>query len=197
MCHHHAFSHPEKGRKEDGRRVKLWQLDHVYHCTVIGTCLTLPEIKKLLFSLKVDCHHYKAYEIHTHVVTVMGTNNLCSKKIQHYLDKKFSAAIEKTLRMTTTELESEWNNALGTVDLIGTFWALISHPQTTDKMKKVFYGDIHMLSHTSELTHQADLKRLAALETIELQQLKVINAQKQQIKKLMQDVHSLKTDVFV
>ncbi|MCK5872193.1 MAG: hypothetical protein KAG26_05160 [Methylococcales bacterium] len=186
MCHHQVLHCPKKARKKNGVRVKMWQLDPVYHCTIIGMCLTLAEIKTLLYSLNIDCYHYHAYEIHTHVVTVMGTNNLCSKKIQHYLDKKFSEVIKKTLAMTTDELALEWTHVLGTVDLIGTFWALISHPNTTEKMKKFVYGDIHMLSHASELSYHVTLKRLEVLESIELQQLEVINAQKQQIKKLMQ-----------
>ncbi|MCK5898093.1 MAG: hypothetical protein KAG06_03370 [Methylococcales bacterium] len=178
-------------------RIKLWQLDHVYHCTVIGTCLTLEEIKKLLHSLNVDCHNYKPYDIHTHVVTVMGSNNVCSKKIQRYLDKKFSSIIKKTLKMTANKLEEEWINVFETVDLIGTFWALISHPNTTDKMRKIFYGDIHMLSHTSKLTQQINLKPLGQLESFELQQTQIINAQKQQIKQLKQDLKRLKTEMLV
>ncbi|MCK5829305.1 MAG: DUF2325 domain-containing protein [Methylococcales bacterium] len=145
-------------------RTKLWKLDHNYHCAVIGTCLTLAEVKKLLHSLQIDFSQCNTYEIHTTIVTMISYNDYRSKKIQSYLDKKFSTIIQKTKKMNIQSLKEEWKNVLNTGDLVGTFWAIMSHPNTNSDMKKDFYGDIHMLSHLSGASNRVNLKRLNQLE---------------------------------
>ncbi len=187
MCLQCLNNKPINRKKE--MRVKLWQLDHIYHCVIIGTCLTLVEVKKILNGLKVDCN-YNAYEVHTKIVTLSANNNYCSKRIQNYLDKKLSLAIKKTRKMNCCELKEEWRNVLKTGDFLGTFWALLSHPYTDETMRRFFYGDIHMLSHLSGASNRVDLKKLNQLEQkasnwskvlstkdSENEQLKILNLQ--------------------
>ncbi len=145
-------------------RTKLWQLDHNYHCAVIGTCLTMDEVRKLLRSLRVDIHGVNSYDIHTSIVTLISYNDSRSKKVQSYLNKKFKSAIQKSKKMNAAELVVEWKRVVDSGELIGTFWALISHPCTNEQMKRDFYGDIHMQSHMSGACNRADLKRLKHLE---------------------------------
>ena len=38
----------EPPRTTAPRRLKLWELEHRFHCAVLGTCLTLPELHKLI-----------------------------------------------------------------------------------------------------------------------------------------------------
>jgi hypothetical protein len=150
--------------KKKSARTKLWQLDHNYHCAVIGTCLTMAEVRKLLNSLDVFCKYNNAYDLHTAIVTMIAENNFRSKKVQHYLDKKFFPLIKKTKKMDAQALRIEWKRVVNTGDLVGTFWAIMSHPLTDEQMKRDFYGDIHMLSHLSGASNRVDLKRLTFLE---------------------------------
>jgi hypothetical protein len=92
---------------EKQKRIKLWELDHSYHCAIIGTCLTMSEVKKLLRSFHIDINHVSSYEIHTTIVTLISSNDFPSKKTQNYLDKKFKAALQKTKKMQTDELKNE------------------------------------------------------------------------------------------
>ena len=212
MCRQPSFA-VKKNFKTKSMRTKLWELDHIYHCAVIGTCLTLAEVKKILHALKINFNQYKAYDIHTNVVTLAGNNNFCSKKIQNYLDKKFSVAIKKTRKMDAFELKIEWSRVLKTGDFLGTFWALISHPETDEALRKIFYGDVHMLSHLSGASNRVDLKRLnqlekekidlsqeyahkekkyTAIKCTEFQQTDKINLQEQLIASLKHETQSLK-----
>ncbi len=156
------FSSPAQVTKYD--KVKLWQLDHIYHCAVIGTCLTMDEVKKLLRQLHVGTDGFPAYELHTTIVTLVAENNYSSKKVQSHLDKKFKSVVQETKRMNVAELKGFWKVALYSGDMIGAFWAVISHPKSDEGMRRVFYGDIHMLSHLSGASNRADLKRLSLLE---------------------------------
>lgn len=63
------------------QRTKLWELDHNYHCAVIGTCLTLDEVKKLLRSFLISVEDTSSYDIHTVIVTIISYNDFRSKKV--------------------------------------------------------------------------------------------------------------------
>ncbi len=144
--------------------VKLWQLDHNYHCSIIGTCLTMAEVKKILKQLRVGMHGYSAYELHSTIVAIIADNAFPSKKVQTYLDKKFKAVVQNIRKMTAPEIMGFWKAALYSGDMIGAFWAVMMHPNSDAQMQKSFYGDIHMLSHMSGASNRADLKRLSQLE---------------------------------
>lgn len=152
---------PEKIVQE---KVKLWHLDHIYHCAIIGTCLTMDEVKKILRQLHVETNGFPAYELHTTIVNLISENNYPSKKVQSYLDKKFKAPVQEVKKMHAAELKGFWKASLYSGDMIGAFWAVISHPESNEEMKRIFYGDIHMLSHMSGASNRADLKRLTLLE---------------------------------
>ncbi len=156
-------------------RTKLWELDHNYHCAIIGTCLTMDEVRRLLRSFRINIDNECSYEIHTAIVSLISYKDYPSKKVQSYLDKKFKTALQKNRKMNAEELKEEWKRVLNNGELIATFWAMMSHPCACEKMKKYFYGDIHMLSHMSGASNRADLKRLKLLE----QSQKEFNAETQ------------------
>ncbi|BCG63173.1 MAG: hypothetical protein methR_P0867 [Methyloprofundus sp.] len=143
---------------------RLWQLDHNYHCAIIGTCLTIAEVKKLLKQLRIGTHGYSAYELHSTIVTIIADNAFPSKKVQNFLDKKFKLIVQQVKKMSAEELMGFWRAALYSGDMIGAFWAVMMHPNSDAGMKKNCYGDIHMLSHMSGASNRADLKRLSQLE---------------------------------
>jgi len=145
-------------------RTKLWDLDHNYHCAIIGTCLTLDEVKKLLRSFQIPIKDACSYDLHTTIVTLISYNDFRSRKVQSYLNKKFKIAVQKTKKMTATELIQEWKRVLNNDELISTFWAILLHPRTNEQMKRDCYGAIHMQSHMSGASNRVDLKRLTQLE---------------------------------
>lgn len=149
-------------KKQD--KVKLWHLEHNYHCAIIGTCLTMDEVKKILRQLHIGTNGLPPYELHTTIVTLISENNFPSKKVQSYLDKKFKSIVQDTKNMQADELKGFWKAALYCGDMIGAFWAVISHPKSDEEMKRTYYGDIHMLSHMSGASNRADIKRLNRLE---------------------------------
>jgi hypothetical protein len=86
-------------------RTKLWELDHNYHCAIIGTCLTMDEVRRLLRSCRMNIDNDCSYEIHTTIVTLISFKDYPSKKVQNYLDKKFKIALQKTKKMNADELK--------------------------------------------------------------------------------------------
>lgn len=147
-------------------RTKLWKLDHDYHCSLIGTCLSMEEVRKLMrpfYAENVDTCH--PYELHTAIVTMISYNDYRSKKVQNYLNKKYKKEISKTRKMNADELISEWQSVLGGGEIIGTYWAIMLHPCATITIKRGLFGDVHMQSHMSGATIRVNLKRLRWLES--------------------------------
>jgi hypothetical protein len=57
-----------------------------------------------------------------------------------------------------------WDDALRSGDIPGAYWALLTHPATTDELMKGAFGDVHMLSHLVGAANRADIRRRRALE---------------------------------
>lgn len=121
-------------------------------------------MKKLLRSVGMPVDDTSSYVVHTAIVTLVSYNDFRSKKVQSYLNKKFKATLHKTKKMNAAELTQEWKRVVNSGDLIATFWAVMTHPCTNERMRRDFYGDIHMQSHMSGASNRVDLKRLNQLE---------------------------------
>lgn len=101
------------------KRTKLWQVEHCCHCAVIGTCLTVDEVRKLLESFGIDCHGWSSYALHSAIVTIIAGNDYRTRKVQSYLDRKFKSSLQKVRKMQAEELAREWKNALDKGSIIG------------------------------------------------------------------------------
>jgi len=166
MCHKlstYKIGQLISNRHLNNNRTKLWELDDNHHCAIIGTCLSIKEVRGLLKRLQRR-DSYSDYQIHTIAVTAIEDNNALAKKIQKFLDRKFKAAILKIKTMNKSELIEEWKISMKNGDIIGMFWAIMTHSYTDADMKRKIYGDIHMLSHLSGASNRADLRRLQYLE---------------------------------
>jgi hypothetical protein len=49
-------------------------------------------------------------------------------------------------------------------DVPGAYWAVLTHPATTEDLVKRVFGDVHMLSHLVGAANRADIRRLRQLE---------------------------------
>ncbi len=147
------------------QRRKIWELEHNYHCAVIGTCLTLAETRKLVSHFTKEIADYSDYDFHTHAVHMISYNDKPGKKIQNFLDRKFKSTITDFKKMEQDDLRKQWKSVLRSGDVIATFWALITHAKADPDMIKDAYGDIHMMSHLSGAGNRADLKQLKQLQS--------------------------------
>lgn len=75
------------------RRCRLWELDD-YLCSVIGTCLSVKELKKLGRKMEMNIDFaISAYELHALFVHKAGEVDNDSKLIEKRLNHKFQLSI--------------------------------------------------------------------------------------------------------
>jgi Uncharacterized protein conserved in bacteria (DUF2325) len=146
------------------RRTRLWEFDHSLHCSIIGTCLTTAELRSILVKLKV-AGGATEHELHGFAVTVASRREGGAKFLQKALDRRHQTAITRYAKAKDpSELSALWAESLKQGDIPGAYWAVLTHPATTEDLVKRVFGDVHMLSHLVGAANRADIRRLRQLE---------------------------------
>jgi Uncharacterized protein conserved in bacteria (DUF2325) len=148
------------------RRARIWELDSHLHCSIIGTCLTAGELRRLLIRLKVGgAETADEHDAHMLGVLLAARPQEGAKLLQKALDRRHGAALNRFARAAdAAALAALWEEAVAGGDIPGAYWALLTHPLATNEIARRAFGDVHMLSHLVGATNRADLARLRALE---------------------------------
>ncbi|TVR84723.1 MAG: DUF2325 domain-containing protein [Rhodospirillales bacterium] len=148
-----------------GRR-KLWQMDPRLHCSVIGTCLSLGDLRRIARKTGVVfAPDATDYQIHGNFVRWAEQAGAAARQMQKVLERRHAVAIRRFGRgRTEDDLVVLWRQSLDAGDVPGPYWALLTHPAATPMVSWRVFGDVHMLSHLVGAANQADIRRLRALE---------------------------------
>ncbi len=148
------------------RRKKLWETDPKLHCSIIGTCLTLGDLRRTAAKLRVDIPaHFEDYDVHGHFAGSVGRPGPISKALHKILERKHAAAVRRFGKAKDTDaVNALWARCLEDGDIPGPFWALITHPASPPKVVWNAFGHVHMLSHLLGSSNSADIRRLKSLE---------------------------------
>jgi hypothetical protein len=141
-------------------------MHHSVHCSIIGTCLSSAEIRRLLVKLGVPgVGSADDHDLHRQGVALAGKMQGGGKFIQKALDHRHETAIRQFAKAKDEETLSRlWDEAVKRGDIPGAYWAVLSHPLATDPLMRKAFGDVHMLSHMVGAANRADIRRLRQLE---------------------------------
>ncbi|MBO6950208.1 MAG: DUF2325 domain-containing protein [Rhodospirillales bacterium] len=165
MCEACA-SHLKPAATKAGRS-KIWDLSDGWHCSIVGTCLSLRDLRALgrKLGLEPKSGFPVDYQLHGHFVGHAATRNKTSKFLNSLLDRKHASAIRRLAKASSPDdLTRAWEEALEAGDIPGPFWALMSHPDTPARLAERMFADVHMLSHLVGASNRADIRRLNLLE---------------------------------
>jgi hypothetical protein len=148
------------------RRTKIWEMHGTLHCSIVGTCLSTGELRRLLIRLKVaGAQTANDHDVHMLGVMLADRPKAGARDLQKALDRRHQAAIRRFAKAKSSDaLSSLWDDALQSGDIPGAYWSLLSHPASTDAIIKHAFGDVHMLSHLIGAANRADIRRLRQLE---------------------------------
>jgi hypothetical protein len=138
-----------------------------YACPIVGTCLTVAELRRLCRkcgdAVAEDASDYEAHVFLVGQAKVAGGGP--AKHLQRFLDKKFRRDLRAFWRVSDPEaLRRMWRERADAGDVPGPFWALMTHPDAPEALLREIYGEVHMLSHRVGAANRADLARLSVLE---------------------------------
>jgi hypothetical protein len=148
------------------RRTAIWDMHHSIHCSIVGTCLSNAEIRRLLIKLGVHrADSANDHDLHKQGVALAGKPQGGGKFIQKALHHRHAAAIRQFAKAKDeSALRELWEEALKRGDIPGAYWAVLSHPAATDAIMRKAFGDVHMLSHMVGAANHADMRKLCQLE---------------------------------
>jgi hypothetical protein len=149
------------------RRRKLWDLPHKHHCPIIGTCLTVDELRRIAerTAQRPDTP-LSEFDIHVSFVAAATEKNPLSLATHKTLEKKFATSVRRYTKARDADaLLTLWSESLASGDVPGGLWALMTHPRADHRVMTRAYEEIHMLSHQIGAGQRADLKRLTETRT--------------------------------
>jgi hypothetical protein len=128
-------------------RKPIWRINHFYHCSTIGTCLTLAEQRKILAKEKIPHKQYRLYEIHGMMISMAKSENSISRRTNNLLNQKYREEILEFSDCNEREFLSIWDEKLEVGDICGLYWVAVSNKHYSEGMLNRLFGDVHMLSH--------------------------------------------------
>jgi Uncharacterized protein conserved in bacteria (DUF2325) len=166
------------------RRTRIWEFGSNLHCSIIGTCLTAAELRQLLGKLKISGAAIASdHELHSVGVMLAGRREDGAKFLQKTLDRAHRVAITRYAgAKDAAALLVFWEESLKQGDIPGAYWAVLTHPATTEAVVKRVFGDVHMLSHLVGAANRADIRRLRELEQENAAFLAKIERQQRQLR---------------
>jgi hypothetical protein len=152
---------------EPARRSRLADLDPNVHCSIVGTCLTTAELRRVVprYAKHLDRQRATDLEIHHTAVAMSTEGGEVAKELNKALNDRHALAIRRFKAAgSDEELAKLWSEAMASGDVPGAYWALMTHPAGSATLRTRAFGDVHMLSHLVGASNRADIRRLQALE---------------------------------
>ena len=147
------------------RRTKLWEFNSSLHCSIIGTCLSTAELRKILGRVGAAASDATDHELHGVAVTLAGRNDAPARQLHKALDQRHRLAVSQFGKADTPEaLSAMWHEARRRGDIPGAYWATLTHSCATPAIIREAFGDVHMLSHLVGAANRTDIRRLCTLE---------------------------------
>lgn len=147
------------------RARKLWALEEKYHCPVIGTCLSLGELRKLARKGGFSGNAFNDYRLHVEAVSLSLTRNDVSQALHKLLDRKFALCLKRFAGLADdAAVRAAWRSHFEQGEVAGAMWAAMTHRHASAATRQTIYEDVHMLSHQVGAAQAADLRRQEWLE---------------------------------
>ncbi len=157
---------PPPAEPAQPRRARLKNISPDLHCSIIGTCLSLGEVRA--FARKMGlCTDPTAedHDLHDLVVFASGHDERVAKLLHKALDRKFGASLRRYESATSAGAVGRmWRDDMGRGEIPGAYWAVVTHPWTDRDLLSRVFSDVHMLSHLVGASNRADIRRLQMLE---------------------------------
>ncbi|OGB00305.1 MAG: hypothetical protein A3E79_08660 [Burkholderiales bacterium RIFCSPHIGHO2_12_FULL_61_11] len=154
----------EATKSTGSRRRRIWDLPRQCHCPVVGVCLPLDTLRRLVSKALGGKALADDYEVHVGAVAECGQRGRLSELLQGELDKRYPREVQYfKAAKTTTAVADLWAKAVRQGDVAGAFWAALTHPRCDTVLQEVLCRDMHMLQHQAGASMRIDIAKFNAL----------------------------------
>ncbi|MFZ6800465.1 DUF2325 domain-containing protein [Undibacterium sp. Di24W] len=170
MCDKHESGHQQQSENRHtekplgSRRRRLWDLSRETHCPVIGVCIPLAVLRRLVGKAAGGLAQADDYEIHVGAIAESSHRNRLSELLQDDLEQRYALTIKRFRAAKTVSAVTQlWLEAIYQGDVAGAFWAGLTHPLCDIGLQEGMCRDMHMLQHQAGATVRADIVRFNAI----------------------------------
>jgi hypothetical protein len=147
-------------------RKRIWELGASLHCSIIGTCLSTDELRRLLRKVGIGAPDATDHALHGLAVGLAGRQREVGAKL---LNKLLDDVHRRAIRQfepagDAAALRTLWRTAVAHGEIPGAYWAVLTHPACDQALVHDAFGEVHMLSHLVGAANRADISRLAGQE---------------------------------
>ncbi|HEX3138577.1 MAG TPA: DUF2325 domain-containing protein, partial [Rhizobacter sp.] len=146
------------------RRRRLWELDSHAHCPIVGVCLPIAALRRLVDKVLAGQAVADDYELHCGVIAECRLRTPIAEAVQRELDRRCMLPLRQAAKAKSTEaLAAWWSETSQGTDLAGAFWATLTHARCTPALEHLVLGEVHMLQHQVGMARRVDLQHFENL----------------------------------
>lgn len=161
MCRHDARVASIDAPATGSRRRRIWELGTHAHCPVVGVCLPIRAMRRLVDKVVGGAAVADDYELHCGLIAECKLRTAMAEAVQRELDRRYALALRQAARAKSAEALSQWwREAQAGDDVAGALWATLTHARCDAAVEEQVLRDIHMLQHQVGAANRADLQRL-------------------------------------
>lgn len=144
------------------RRLKLWEIEPGYHCSIVGTCLGPATVRQVVRRARIELEPGLAeYRLHSFLVGEAAKPGIVGRMLHKALDETFGGIVRRVgLTGSAHELEALWDELCGKGEVAAAYWAFMSHAHVPGALRVRVFGEVHMLSHFMGGHHRGNAKAL-------------------------------------
>ena len=146
------------------RRKRLWDLEHLCHCPLLGVSLPMDTLRRLVNKALGASAVANDYEVHAGAVSECAHRSKLSELMQTELDMRYAREIQNFKSAKNALAVAElWIKHLRAGDVAGAFWAGLTHPRCDLPLQEAMCKDLHMFQHQAGAGVRLEIARFNAL----------------------------------
>lgn len=158
--HFDAQSQPSTG----SRQRRIWDLPHQCHCPLVGICLPIDTLRKLVNKALGGQTRSDDYEVHVGAVAECGHRSRLAEVLQDALAQRYERLVQQFRQEKTTEAVALlWKKTVEQGEVAGALWAALTHPRCDTALQEVICRNMHMLQHHAGANMRAGITEFNAL----------------------------------
>jgi hypothetical protein len=148
------------------RRRRLWELDSATHCPVLGVCVPLELLRRLVAKALPAHARDDDYRLHCIAVSGCKARSALSEALHKALEQRFALAVRQAAALRCGDaLAERWRQMRSDERMPGALWAMLTHARCDTVLENQVLADVHMLQHQLGAAQRVDLARFEALQT--------------------------------
>lgn len=156
--------HPSGQESSGSRRRRLWDLESHCHCPLVGVCLPMEVLRRLVNKALGGSAVANDYEVHAGAVSEAARRCKLSELMQADLETRYLREIRAFKEAKSALAVAEmWVRYLRAGDVAGAFWAALTHPRCDAPLRDAMCKDLHMFQHQAGAGVRLEIARFNAV----------------------------------